>query len=86
MVMEMVIFAAATANLAPMALPGPDSAGRCERELARIAKAALFVERAPAKAGKRPAANENEGRLRAARVGRGTSTKEGREPSARRPR
>lgn len=51
MVMEMVIFAAATANLAPAVLPGQDAAGRCERELSRIAKSALFMSEPAAKRG-----------------------------------
>ncbi len=54
MVMEMVIFAAATANLAPAVLPGQDAAGRCERELSRIAKSALFVSRPKKKIAARP--------------------------------
>lgn len=52
-VLSMVIALTATASVNVVALPGDDGAGRYERELARMARAALFL---PATAGAEPPA------------------------------
>lgn len=62
MVMEMVIFAAAIVNLAPAVLPGQDAAGRCERELSRIAKSALFLAQPRKKAAARTTESRGKGK------------------------